>query len=180
MIHPALPIAPLIVAVAVAVAGCGIAATAPQPGRLPQVQATKASDSPGIQAETAAVEDAANHQADGDLSIYFHMGDTRVDQTGQQELRRHAARLKEHPRTVVTLAGSTDDLGSDSYNLAIAEQRIDAVARLLRAYGVARNQLNPGRRYAVEQGRLATTCRTAACCQKMRRVDLIYPPSIAL
>ena len=62
-------------------------------------------------------------------SIYFARGATRIDPAGQDKLRHHAARLKENPAQVVTLAGYTDGLGSDSYNLAIADQRIEAVAK---------------------------------------------------
>jgi outer membrane protein OmpA-like peptidoglycan-associated protein len=106
----------------------------------------------------------------------FAKGATRIDPAGQDKLRIHAARLKENPAQVVTLAGYTDDLGSGSYNLAIADQRIEAVAKLLRTYGVPKKQIHPLRRYSVERAGSMAACRskTTDCRQKIRRVELIY------
>ena len=107
-------------------------------------------------------------------SIHFAKGATRIDPAGQDKLRIHAARLKENPAQVVTLAGYTDDLGSESYNLAIADQRIEAVTNLLRTYGVPKKQIHPLRRYSVGRAGSMAACRTTDCRQKMRRVELIY------
>lgn len=104
-------------------------------------------------------------------SIFFAAGATRVDPAGEAKLRRHAARLKENPQLAVTLVGHTDNLGSTSYNLAIAEHRAAAVARLLQAMGAGRAQI---RHYGMGDEKTGPTCKTAACRQKKRRVDLIY------
>ncbi len=106
-------------------------------------------------------------------SIYFTFGTTHVDLDGQQKLRAHALRLKENPDLEVTLIGHTDNLGSRSYNQAIAEQRIETVSKLLLSYRVKKSQI---RRYAVGHEKAERSCTTRACRQKMRRVELIFSP----
>ncbi|MBV5345333.1 MAG: OmpA family protein [Rhodoferax sp.] len=106
-------------------------------------------------------------------SIYFTFGTTHVDLDGQQKLRAHALRLKENPDLEVTLIGHTDNLGSRSYNQAIAEQRIETVSKLLLSYRVKKSQI---RRYAVGHEKAERSCTTKACRQKMRRVELIFSP----
>jgi outer membrane protein OmpA-like peptidoglycan-associated protein len=71
-----------------------------------------------------------------------------------------------------TLVGHTDDLGSASYNLAIAEQRVSSVYQLLRKHGVPRKQLL---RYAVGREKVARACGSRECRAKMRRVEFVYP-----
>ncbi len=109
---------------------------------------------------------------DDENSIFFPLRKTSVDAAGRHKLQQNALRLKENPKLVVTLVGSTDDLGSAAYNLAIAEQRVNSVYQLLRSYGVPRNQL---RRYAVGREKTASACNSSGCREKMRRVELVYP-----
>ncbi|HEX5801733.1 MAG TPA: OmpA family protein [Azospira sp.] len=103
--------------------------------------------------------------------IYFASGASRIDADGLRKLQLHGARLKDDAKLVVTLVGHTDHLGSRSYNIAIAEQRTTAVASQLLAAGARRTQI---RRYSMGNEKVAGGCRTAACRQQMRRVDLIY------
>ena len=150
--------------------GCGTSATLPpEPSPQPSPGPSLAADTPLAVETDSVAPDEAN-------SIYFATGAARVDRFGEQKLRLHAARLKANPAQMVTLAGYTDDMGSRSYNLVMAEQRIDAVARLLRSYGVAKKQIHPVRRYGRGPGQQGLPCRTAVCRQKMRRVELIYSP----
>ena len=158
--------------VGVMLLGCSTLATAPSEP-LPQLSPGSSSasapplDAPPTKDTDSVALEAAN-------SIYFARGATRIDPAGQDKLRHHAARLKENPAQVVNLAGYTNDLGSDSYNLAIADQRIEAVAKLLRTYGVPKKQIHPLRRYSVGRAGSMAACRTTDCRQKMRRVELIY------
>lgn len=107
---------------------------------------------------------------DDEKSIFFTTGQAVVDDVGKQKLQRQAARLKDNPRQVVMLVGYTDDRGSSSYNLAIVEQRVDAVFRLLRGYGVPARQLQ---RYGVGGEKNSNACLSALCQAKMRRVALV-------
>ena len=44
--------------------------------------------------------------------------------------------LKEFDKTIVEVAGHTDNVGSDSYNLQLSEQRATSVGNYLRTKGV--------------------------------------------
>ncbi|MBL8393484.1 MAG: OmpA family protein [Candidatus Accumulibacter sp.] len=152
--------------------GCSTLAISPsEPMPQQSLDSTSAPDTPLDMPSTKNTDSVALEEAN---SIYFAKGATRIDPAGQDKLRIHAARLKENPAQVVTLAGYTDDLGSDSYNLAIADQRIEAVVKLLRTYGVPKKQIHPLRRYSVGRAGSMAACRTTDCRQKMRRVELIY------
>lgn len=163
---------------AAALVGCGTSATSPStqvPQHSPELSSVQASEESGSASRNATSQDATSATVDDDNSIYFATGTARVDEAGQKKLRVHASRLKEDPAQVVSLAGSTDDTGSRAYNLAIAEQRIEAVAKILHSYGVPKRQIHPVRRYGVGRGRSEPACRTAGCRQMLRRVELVYP-----
>lgn len=152
--------------------GCSTVAISPsEPMPQQSLDASSAPDTPLDAPSTKETDSVALEEAN---SIYFAKGATRIDTAGQDKLRHHAVRLKANPAQVVTLAGYTDDLGSDSYNLAIAERRIEAVAKLLRTYGVPKKQIHPLRRYSVGRGEAMPACRTTECRQIMRRVEVIY------
>ena len=127
---------------------------------------------PIVPKEAPAPVEAPAAKIDDSINVFFSFGSTEVDLPGQQKLRAHAQRLQEDPQRVVTLIGHTDNMGSRAYNVAIAEKRIESVSALLRSYGVAKKQM---RRYAVGNEQLDKSCQTAACRQKMRRVELSYP-----
>ena len=152
--------------------GCSTLAISPsEPMPQQSLESTAVPDTPLDAPSTRDTDSVALEEVN---SIYFAKGATRIDPAGQNKLRQHAARLKENPAQVVTLAGYTDDLGSDSYNLAISDQRIEAVAKLLRTYGVPKKQIHPLRRYSVGRRESMPDCRTKECRQLMRRVELIY------
>ena len=54
----------------------------------------------------------------------------------------HAQYLASHPNQRVILAGHADERGSSEYNIALGEQRAKSVERMMRAQGVAANQLD--------------------------------------
>lgn len=104
-------------------------------------------------------------------SVYFSFGKTEIDNSGMILLRRNAIRLRENPQQVVTLVAFTDNLGSRSLNLAIAEERMTSVVATLHALGVPKKQI---RRRSAGLSKLSSACSTQACRQMMRRVELVY------
>lgn len=115
-------------------------------------------------------EEKATADVNDDKTIYFPLRVTAVDEEGKEKLRRHVEYLKQNPTTVVTLVGYVHDLGSRNYNLAITEQRITTIKKLLRAYGVPTGQIRRNSR------KVFATCRSADCRQKMHKVELVYLP----
>ena len=145
-------------------------------GSLP---ATTTTPPPAAQAGDLGTEPAES-EASGSVApaaieannVYFQLRSTAVDETAEQKLREHAERLKQNPKERVTLIGHMDDLGSRNYNLAITEERLMAVSKQLRAYGVPARQI---RRERAASEISPTPCRNEACRALMRRVELKYP-----
>ena len=108
-----------------------------------------------------------------DNNVFFASGSTTLDEKEKEKLQLYANRLKQNPKTYVTLSGHTDDVGSRNYNLAIAEERLMTVNKLLQSYGVLHRQI---RRNRSGSAKTSPTCTTTECRRQSRRVELIYAP----
>ena len=106
-------------------------------------------------------------------SIFFPLRSAAVNDDGREKLRRHADRLKLEHKEIIILTGHADGQGSRSYNLAITEERLMAVEKLLRSYGVSARQIRRNRRDSTKN---RTQCATSECRQMMRRVELLHSP----
>jgi outer membrane protein OmpA-like peptidoglycan-associated protein len=49
--------------------------------------------------------------------------------------------LKQYPDTEILVAGHTDNVGTEDYNMKLSQQRADAVASVLKANSVGRSRL---------------------------------------
>lgn len=121
-------------------------------------------------APTVSSGEGAARPAGG--SIFFALGSSLIDPAAEVVLNDNAERLKNDPKLVVTLVGHADPLGSHSYNLAISERRVAAVASRLREMGVASKQI---RRINYGKEQAAGVCHSEACRSRTWRVDLVYP-----
>lgn len=153
------------------VAGC----TARKAVRPPEEPARVAAAAPEIAVEAppsapqpSELSLTASNVAIGD-SVYFAPGASDIDGDGMALLRRCADRLKSDERRRVTLVGMTDDLGSRTYNVAIADRRIAGVQLALRRLGVAAHQIKR-RNMGGEMAR--NRCADEACRKPMRRVEV--------
>lgn len=73
--------------------------------------------------------------------IYFLYDRTDIAPQYIPLLRTHAAYLGTHAATKVTLEGHTDERGTREYNLALGDQRAEAVRRFMAAEGVRADQM---------------------------------------
>lgn len=147
-----------------------------EPRAEPRASVTKVETAQSTQQAASAAnpvveEKTLKSAVDRENSVFFPPDGTTVDAEGRRKLVEHAARLKADPSLSVTLVGHTDDLGSPSYNLAIAEQRVNSVFSILRAQGVPVTQL---RRYGMGSEAMGRACRSPECRALMRRVELDY------
>lgn len=108
-------------------------------------------------------------------SVFFAKGSAELDANAHAVLKTHAVRLQDDSKLVVTLVGHSDHLGSRSYNLAVADQRVTAVAKTLRRLGVQRSQI---RRYSLGNEKPGVQCQNETCRSKWRRVDIVYRRSM--
>jgi outer membrane protein OmpA-like peptidoglycan-associated protein len=157
---------------ALALAGC----STPPASRADSLPAATTTPPPAAQADDEGTEAAESSENPDPAvieanNVYFQLRSTAVDEAGKLKLREHADRLKQNPKERVTLIGHMDDLGSRNYNLAITEERLMAVNRQLRAFGVPARQI---RRNRAASESSSTPCRNEACRALMRRVELKY------
>lgn len=107
-----------------------------------------------------------------DNNVFFDPGSTTVNDAEKAKLRQHANRLKQNPKKYVTLTGHSDEQGSRNYKLAIAEERLVVVSKLLRSFGVSSRQIRRNRSASVKN---SPACSTTDCLRLHRRVELVYP-----
>lgn len=154
----------------VVLAGCAsVPQTEPQP-LPPGGPPAKASPERPAQPERRALPKPAA-VVDEENNVFFKANSTLVDPDEKPKLQRHVQRLKADRKLVLMLIGHTDDQGSRSYKLAVAERRLDAVFKLLRSMGVPARQL---RRYPLGREMTNPGCGNAECREDMRRVELVY------
>ena len=141
-------------------AGVPVAKKAPAaPKSTPAVNAPSAADS---EARFLAEIDDANN-------VFFSLGSSSIPGSQRGKLQEISRQLAASDEMTVTLAGFANDNGSPSFNLAVADSRINSVYAFLRKQGVAARQM---RRLVIGSEQMPAYCRSNACRQKMRRVEL--------
>jgi OOP family OmpA-OmpF porin len=101
--------------------------------------------------------------------VNFEFDSARLTDDSKGILDQTAETLKSYPEVKVEVAGYTDDVGSDSYNMGLSERRAQAVKTYLTAQGVAADRMTPvgyGKTQPLVEG---TTAEDRA---KNRRVEL--------
>lgn len=174
---PLLPITvrslmPLAMAAAVAACSGNVARTRPDPvpAAVAPSPVVAIAASPGKEVVVAIPAREAMHPSETE-PVLFDRGSSVVDDRAMAVLRRHAERLTADPALVVTLVGRTDDLGSRSYNVAVAERRVAAVVAALRGLGVPRGQI---RRASAGGEVQRVPCASDECRVSRRRVDFFF------
>ena len=157
---------PLVLSVTLLAACAGV-----QQAPAPAAATPTAQETPAARQSSERRERQLMDEVDEDNAIFFPPSGTAVDAEGRKRLAVVAERLKSSNELVVTLVGHTDDQGSPSYNLAIAEQRVNAVFSVLRSQGVPAIQI---RRYGVGGEKGSFACKSAQCRKLMRRVQLVF------
>lgn len=153
--------------------GCG---TTPQPERPIQQEAKHAS-LPEAKAEAQLAQTSTTiHQnavveIDEKNTIFFSLGSSTLSQSEKDKLHLAAKSLKGDKGLFVTLVGRANGNGSRSFNLAVADARVESVVISLKRLGVKAYQI----RKAVIGGEKApSTCRSIECRRKMRHVELVF------
>ncbi len=103
--------------------------------------------------------------------VYFELDSSEVRGEFRPTLSAHARHLSQNPGAAVTLEGHADERGSREYNLALGEQRANAVRSLLLAEGVASAQIQ-----AVSYGeeKPAASGHDESAWSQNRRVEIVY------
>lgn len=75
-------------------------------------------------------------------SVTFDTGSSRLHQDYVDEIAFIARSLRDHPNSIVTVIGHTDNVGSTAYNQALSERRAAAVAKVLADNNVAATRIH--------------------------------------
>jgi outer membrane protein OmpA-like peptidoglycan-associated protein len=105
-------------------------------------------------------------------SVYFERRTVALTQDALAAIAANAERLKSDPSAAVTLVGYTDEVGSSSYGVAVAQRCTSVVADALMALGVEPRQV----RSTVhgQEECCARPCATGTCGNGYRRVEFRY------
>ncbi|MBO6026654.1 MAG: OmpA family protein [Bacteroidales bacterium] len=75
------------------------------------------------------------------VNIQFEFGSAALTHDSAEGIAMLASFLENHPEITVELAGHTDNIGSDAYNLKLSEERAEVVRQALMNKGVDENRL---------------------------------------
>lgn len=109
-------------------------------------------------------------EIDESSSVFFALGSSTVTPSEKGKLTLAAQRLKDDRELDITLIGHTDDNGSRSLNVAVADARVASVSAALKRLGVRTQQI---KKKVSGSEKSSGVCRSEACRQKMRRVELV-------
>jgi outer membrane protein OmpA-like peptidoglycan-associated protein len=102
----------------------------------------------------------------------FDKSDIRAND--MSEVSDIAAYVKQNPSTKVGIDGHTDPRGTDKYNQALSERRVNAIRDALIKAGVPADKILTG---AFGESRLICNQSTEECWQRDRRVEVLISTS---
>jgi peptidoglycan-associated lipoprotein len=103
-----------------------------------------------------------------DILFDFDKSDLRSNETSK--VSEIAAYLKDNPTTIIGIDGYTDPRGTDQYNQALSERRVNTIRDALVGAGVPANKITTG---AFGEMRLKCHVATQECWQSDRRVEVL-------
>jgi len=103
-------------------------------------------------------------------TIYFAFNSSAIDAAGLAVLDGHAAWLRSHPGTSITIEGNCDQRGSREYNLALGQERANAVRDHLTAQGLSASRIDT---VSFGEERPACTGSGEACWAQNRHADIV-------
>ena len=104
-------------------------------------------------------------------SVFFDYDQALIKEPDRPLVQAHASYLRQHPTAKLVVQGNSDERGTREYNIALGQQRADAVKRLLKLLGVEDRQID-----TVSFGKEKPRCTVSdeSCWSQNRRADLVY------
>lgn len=144
-------IAALLCAFMLLVAGCATQAVEDSGDDSDSDAMSEQSDATG-DSSTSGVGDSGSVEGegltDGEIppleirTIYFEFDESIVNEEGQVIIQAHAEVLVSNPSVTLNIAGHADERGTREYNLALGDQRGEAVSRYFQQFGVDASRIN--------------------------------------
>ena len=100
-----------------------------------------------IESEIGDAADASDSDANLDnlldqKAIYFEFDDAKVSEDSQRMIRAHAEVLSDYPDASVAISGHADERGTREYNLALGDQRGEAVSAFFQEFGIDSSRIS--------------------------------------
>jgi outer membrane protein OmpA-like peptidoglycan-associated protein len=108
-------------------------------GKYMDKQAEKLKKDLGTLADVERVEEGIKITMKS--GVLFDFNSSKVNPTVNDNLIKFAETLKQYPETEILVAGHTDNVGTEQYNMSLSQQRANAVANVLKANSVSRSRL---------------------------------------
>lgn len=105
-------------------------------------------------------------------TIYFEFDSSVVRQQYMDIVKHHSAYLTQFPNIRVRVEGHTDERGTREYNIGLGRRRAQAVADLLKIYGVDPDQITT---ISYGEEMPAVVGHGEWAWSQNRRVELVYP-----
>lgn len=101
-------------------------------------------------------------------SVYFDLDSYRFSDETLAILKANAAKLKEKSGTAILIEGHADDRGTIAYNLALGQERAQAVKEYYISLGIPLSRMS-----TISYGELKPVCsqEDEACWRQNRRAD---------
>lgn len=119
---------------------------------------------------TSLAEKSPSVVIDEKSSIFFSLGSSSISPLEKNKLRDVANLLKNDKAMRVTLIGYSNDNGSSSFNIAVADARVESVGTVLKKLGVKPHQI---KKNVIGGEKVPSVWRSAEYRRKMRRVELV-------
>jgi peptidoglycan-associated lipoprotein len=100
---------------------------------LPPVQESDLSEKPAAAPESIRLDVK---------DVFFDFDRALITEAGAAVLKENAAWLSSHPGVRVRVEGTTDERGTNDYNLALGEKRATAVKRTLMVLGIPASRID--------------------------------------
>ncbi len=108
----------------------------------------------------------------GKRVVYFMYDSYDVRPEYRSVVSAHATYLAAHPERNVVLEGHADERGSPEYNVALGEQRAQAVARMMQLQGAANGQIQV---VSFGEEKPSDSGHEESSWERNRRVEISYP-----
>lgn len=123
--------------------------------------------------ERSLKSDLLGHSVSQPLAnvIYFQFDSSNLAPQNRNIIQQYATYLLAKPNTIITLSGHADERGSREYNLALGEQRANAVKRQLIVLGVSSAQIGT---ISYGEEKPVADAHNDVAWSKNRRVEITY------
>jgi len=146
----------------VAGAADGASATALDDGGTGAQALDSADDSAGVDGDDALLAERV---------VYFDYDSSALREEAKAVVRAHARNLQQNPASQLILEGHADERGTREYNLALGEDRAKSVADLLQAMGVGGERIQT---ISYGEERPVALGHDESAWGLNRRVELLY------